>query len=358
MKKPRGSAKTRGLMISTPGREVSRISKLAPATVVDMRGFPENRQSDDYNAFFLKSMLRCSVILVTYNSGEAIGPCLEALAREDCEIIVVDNASQDGTVRRVEEFVAWHELRLLANDRNLGFAAAANHGAREAIGDVLLLLNPDAIAEPGAVTALLQCMESNEAAAAGGALFENDGKPVRGFAFRRLPTLATLLCEVLLVNQLWPRNPVNRRYRCLDADYSKLQEVEQPAGACLAIRRKQWDELGGFDEQFFPVWFEDVDLCKRLLERGGRIVYCPSARFRHSGAHSVSKLCFRDKQVFWYTNMLRYARKHFSRGQVRTLRAGIIAGMLLRSAAALCGARQAPLGETLAAYWTVIREAR
>jgi N-acetylglucosaminyl-diphospho-decaprenol L-rhamnosyltransferase len=301
-------------------------------------------------------MLRCSVIVVTHNSAEAIGLCLEALAREDCEIVVVDNASQDATVQRVEEFVAWHELRLLANERNLGFAAAANQGASQTSGDILLLLNPDAIAEPGAVNALLQCMESTHAAAAGGALLQNDGQPARGFAFRRLPTLATLLCETLLVNQLWPGNPVNRGYRCLDADYSQPQEVEQPAGACLAITREAWNELGGLDEQFFPVWFEDVDLCTRLLERGGNIVYCPTARFRHAGAHSVSKLSFRDKQVFWYTNMLRYARKHFSQGHVRILRAGIVAGMLLRSAAALFGARQAPLSETLAAYWNVVRE--
>ena len=220
-------------------------------------------------------MLRCSAIIVTYNSAETIGACLEALAQEDCEIVVVDNASQDDTVRRVEEFVAWHELRLLANDHNLGFAAAVNQGARAATGDVLLILNPDAIAEPGAVKALLSCMESAQAAAAGGALLESDGEPARGFAFRRLPTLATLLCEAMLVNQLWPANPVNRRYRCLDADYSQPQEVEQPAGACLAITRASWTEAGGFDEQFFPVWFEDVDICKRLLERGGKIVYCP-----------------------------------------------------------------------------------
>jgi N-acetylglucosaminyl-diphospho-decaprenol L-rhamnosyltransferase len=295
---------------------------------------------------------------VTHNSAEAIGPCLEAFAPEDCEIVVVDNASQDATVQRVEEFVAWRELRLLAHQSNLGFAAAANLGARETSGDILLLLNPDAIAEPGAVNALLQCMESSGAAAAGGALLQNDGQPARGFAFRRLPTLATLLCETLLVNQLWPRNPVNRRYRCLDADYSQPQQVEQPAGACLAVTRAAWNELGGFDEQFFPVWFEDVDLCKRLLERGRRIVYCPTARFRHSGAHSVSKLSFRDRQVFWYANMLRYARKHFTPGQVRILRAGIVAGMVLRSGAALFGARQVPLREALAAYRTVIREVR
>ncbi len=303
-------------------------------------------------------MLRCSAIIVTYNSAEAIGPCLEALAREDCDIVVVDNASQDQTAQRVEEFVAWHELRLLVNDRNLGFAAAVNQGAREASGDVLLMLNPDAIAEPGAVKALLQCMEWTGAAAASGALLESDGKPARGFAFRRLPTVATLLCEAMLVNQLWPGNPANRRYRCLDVDYSQQQQVEQPAGACLAITRATWNELNGFDEQFFPVWFEDVDLCKRLLEHGSKIVYCPTAQFRHSGAHSVSKLSFRDKQLFWYTNMLRYARKHFSSAQVQLLRAGIIAGMLLRSAAAIGGARHAPLGEVLAAYWAVVTQVR
>ena len=300
-------------------------------------------------------MLRCFAIIVTYNSGASIGPCLEALAREDCEVVLVDNASHDETVARVEEFVAWHPVHLVANSENLGFAAAVNQGARESAGDVLLVLNPDAIAEPGAVKALLQCLETSGAVAASGALLENDAQPARGFAFRRLPTLASLLCEVMLVNQLWPHNPVNRSYRCLDADYSQQQEVEQPAGACLAVTRAAWESVGGFDEQFFPVWFEDVDLCKRLLEHSGKIVYCPAARFHHSGGHSVGQLPFRDKQMFWYGNMLRYARKHFSSGQVATLRAGIVAGMLLRSLAALFGAREAPLGETLSAYWTVAR---
>src|SRR5271157_5442866 len=301
-------------------------------------------------------MLRCSAIIVTHNSAEAIGACLDTLAEEGCEIVVVDNASRDATVQRVEEFVAWHEVRLLAHTQNFGFAAAVNQGAQAATGDVLLVLNPDAIAEPGAVNALLRCMETTHSSTAGGALLESNGKPARGFAFRRLPTLATLLFESMLVNQLWPGNSVNRRYRCLDADYSQQQEVEQPAGACLAITREAWNQTGGFDQQFYPLWFEDVDLCKRLLDRRCKIVYCPAARFRHSGAHSVSQLSFREKQVFWYTNMLRYARKHFSHRQVLELRAGIIAGMLIRSFAALLGARQGPVGKTLAAYWEVMRK--
>ena len=99
--------------------------------------------------------------------------------------------------------------------------------------------------KPGAIDAMLACLAEFRAGAAGGALLESDGQPAKGFAFRRIPTLTSLLFEVLLVNQAWPGNPVNRRYRCLDADYSKQQQVEQPAGACLAITRKAWDRCTG-----------------------------------------------------------------------------------------------------------------
>jgi hypothetical protein len=302
-------------------------------------------------------MHRCSVIIVTYNSAESITESLQALADQDCELVVVDNASQDDTVAQVKTFQAQHPVELLLISRNLGFAAGVNHGVRAASGDVLLILNPDAIAEPGAITALLDCMRAESADVAGGALLRSDGGVDQGFAFRRLPTLSSLLCEVLLVNQLWPRNPVNRRYRCLDADYTRMQEVEQPAGACLAIRREAWDALGGMDTQFFPVWFEDVDLCKRLRDAGRRILYCPKARFRHAGAHSVSKLSFADKQMFWYTNMLRYAKKHFSPWKVWLLRVGIVKGMLLRWAAVLVSKGRSGVSarDARSAYMNVIK---
>jgi len=298
--------------------------------------------------------MRCTAIVVTYNSGAAIAACLRALATEDCEIIVVDNASADDTVQRVEDLANQHPVRLLANQQNRGFAAAVNQGAKEANGDVLLILNPDAAAQPGAVAAMLHCMRSTGADVAGGALLTGDGQPDRGFAFRRLPTLWALIFEATLVNQIWPGNPVNRRYRCLDADYSRQQAVEQPAGACLAVKRTAFEKLGGFDEQFFPVWFEDVDFCKRLRDQGSPILYCPDARFCHGGAHSVGQLSFRDKQLYWYSNTLRYARKHFPSSQLFLLRLAIIKGMLLRSIGALFGARQAPLGESLSAYWAVV----
>lgn len=284
-------------------------------------------------------MRRCSVIIVTYNSAAQIEACVRALAAQDCEIIVVDNASQDDTVSRVRNLAGEIPLELVVQPRNSGFAGGVNQGSRAASGEVLLMLNPDAIAEAGAIDALLACLKHSGAVAVGGALFDAHGTPAAGFAFRRLPKLGSLLFEAMLVNRLWPGNPVNRKYRCLDADLSREQFVEQPAGACLAVTRAAWVAVGGMDPQFYPVWFEDVDLCSRLLRTGGCIAYCPAARFHHSGAHSVGKLSFQDKQRFWYTNMLRYAEKHLSRGKVSVLRVSIVAGMALRSLAALLGGK-------------------
>jgi hypothetical protein len=282
-------------------------------------------------------MPRCSVILVTYNSGAHIAACVRALSSQDCEIIVVDNASGDDTVAVVRSLEADVPLQLITISRNIGFAGGVNHGAKAASSDVLLILNPDAIAEHGAIDALLECFSRSQAAVIGGALLDADGRPAKGFAFRRLPTLASLLFEVLLINQAWHKNPVNRRFRCLEADYSKEQTVEQPAGACLAVTRTAWNAVEGMDEAFFPVWFEDVDFCFRLRRAGATIVYCPTARFRHSGAHSVGQLDFAQKQMFWYRNMVRYAAKHYSGASLVTLRLGIFVGMGLRALAALVG---------------------
>ena len=313
-------------------------------------------RKEDYNPWFL-IMPRCSVIVVTYNSGAQIEACLRALSSQDCEIIVVDNASQDQTLERAQELAAKFPVQLLPISRNIGFAGGVNQGVRAASGEVLLILNPDAVAETGAIDAILACLAESGASAVGGALLESDGQPARGFAFRRIPTLTSLLFEVLLVNQAWPGNPVNRRYRCLDADYSKQQPIEQPAGACLAITRQAWHSVQGMDAAFYPVWFEDVDLCKRLRDDGASIVFCPSAHFRHSGAHSVGQLEFRDKQMFWYQNMVRYARKHFSRVQVLILRLAIFKGMGLRAIALLFGGgpRGLPAGEPIRSYARVAR---
>jgi N-acetylglucosaminyl-diphospho-decaprenol L-rhamnosyltransferase len=321
-------------------------------------------RKEDYNPWFLL-MPRCSVIIVTYNSGAQVEECLSALASQKCEIIVVDNDSQDDTVARVKAVSQKTSLQVVSMSRNLGFAEGANQGVHAATGDVVLLLNPDAVAEPGAINAMVSCFAETGASVVGGALLGRDGQPAKGFAFRRIPTLTSLLFEVLLVNQAWPGNPVNRRYRCLDADYSIQQLIEQPAGACLAVTLAAWESVQGMDPAFYPVWFEDVDLCKRLFDRGAKIVYCPSARFHHTGAHSVGQMEFGDKQMVWYQNMVRYAAKHFSAAKVLILRIAIFKGMVLRILVSLFGGgpRNLPPGEPRRSYarvaaWTIGLEDR
>lgn len=302
-------------------------------------------------------MIVGSVIIVTFHSAESIEPCLRALREESgWERIVVDNDSRDRSAERAQ--AADPGARILRNRENMGFAAAANRGALEASGNVLLFLNPDAVARPGALRALAGALQASEAGAAGGQLLRDDGRPDRGFAVRRFPTTLAMAAEILLLNRLWPGNPVNRGYRCLDLDYTIAQPVDQPAGACLAVRRDAWDSVGGFDERFFPVWFEDVDLCLRLRQRKWNILYCPQAEFTHSGGHSVNKVPLADRQLFWYRNLLRYFRKHKTPAAVAALRVCIAAGMGLRSLAALAGSVPpgVGVGEALRAYGRALRE--
>ena len=298
-----------------------------------------------------------SVVIVTYNSAEQIGTCLAALRNEPAwQRIIIDNASQDDTVAKAR--AADPHARVITNHRNMGFAAAANQGVRLGTGSVILLLNPDAMAQPGALSVLIQALNQHDVAAVGGALLNVSGEIDRGFSVRRFPTTLSMAAEILLLNRLWPNNSINRRYRYLDLDYSKQQEVDQPAGACLAVRRDVWESIGGFDERFFPVWFEDVDFCYRLRLHSWKILYCPEARFLHLGGHSVNQIAIRDRQIFWYRNLLHYWRKHESRAAVAAIRLAIVLGMGLRAFAALvgCSPEKARRTEVIRAYANVVNE--
>jgi GT2 family glycosyltransferase len=256
-------------------------------------------------------MKAVSAVIVAFNSERVIGRCLRScLSAGVREVIVVDNASQDATCAVVRQYGA--AVRLIANAKNLGFAGAANQGFQAAVSPLVLLLNPDTELLAGLPELAAICGRAG-VGAAGGMLVDERGVPQRGFNLRRFPTAAALSFEALGVNRLWPENPVNRTYRCLDADPSVAASVEQPAGAFLLVRREVWTHLGGFDERFRPVWFEDVDFCKRLCDAGYTIQYLPSARARHIGGHSTGGLSFECRQVYWYASLLKYASKHLTR---------------------------------------------
>jgi N-acetylglucosaminyl-diphospho-decaprenol L-rhamnosyltransferase len=200
-------------------------------------------------------------------------------------------------------------VRVTANGHNQGFAAAVNQGVRES-GDseFILVLNPDV----QLITGIEPLVESTrQYGLAAGRLVDRTGSTQSGFTIRRFPRPATLVWELFGLNRLWSSNPVNRRYRYLDRDLDQPGPVEQPAGAFLMFRRDVWSTLNGFDQQFEPVWFEDVDFCRRAIEAGYRIQYVPSVVARHLGGHSVGQIPAGRRASYWCVNLLRYAAKHF-----------------------------------------------
>lgn len=267
-------------------------------------------------------------VIVTHNSEAEIGPCLDAVLGRVSKVVVVDNASSDGTRDEVLDRAG---VSLIANPDNRGFAAGVNQGIRVLDSSLILLLNPDAILLTGIEPLAEACSEPGVGAAAG-KLVDESNRPQTGFSVRRFPTPLSLSFEVLGLNRLLPGNRVNRRYRCLDLDLEAAAQVEQPAGAFLLFRRDAWQALGGFDEGFHPIWFEDVDFLKRARDAGYGARYVPSAVARHLGGHSVGKIGRESREFYWYASLLRYSSRHFrARGRLAVC-AAVVAGCSLRMA--------------------------
>lgn len=270
-------------------------------------------------------MAQIGIVIVTYNSASVIDACLDAAVPSGAEIIVIDNASTDGTAERV----ARRGTRLIVNSTNIGFAGAVNQGFSELNCPYILVLNPDAVLR-SSLDPLREACDLPRAAGAGGLLVDAQGNPQVGFMVRKFPTPSVLVLESLLLNRAWQGNPLNREYRALRLDYSQLQPVDQPAGAFLMIRRAIWKQLGGFDEAFRPLWFEDVDFCRRAAELGYLWYFVPEAVAKHTGAHSILNLTLERRQVYWYGSLLRYSTKHFHACGVRVVCAAVIVGSFLR----------------------------
>ena len=275
-------------------------------------------------------MARVAIVVVTFNSSSEIAGCLAALKGLcDVEVLVVDNASGDGT----REEVAAHGVRLIANPTNAGFAAAVNQGVRATTAPLILLLNPDAHLVKG-IEAMATLLETAGTGVVGGMLVGDDGLPQTGFMARNLPTAGNLMCEVLGINRFWPRNGLNWHYRCLEIDPIVTTLVDQPAGAFLMFSRSAWETVGGFDERFWPVWFEDVDFCARIKAAGFRAYYHPEGVARHTGAHSICQVSLENRERYWYGSLLEYAEKHYSSSAFRAACGSVVIGAAFRAAAA------------------------
>ncbi len=273
-----------------------------------------------------------SAVIVNWNSGPLLERCLRSLSADapQREVIVVDNASSDNSLDFSAPFTG--SISILRNPDNLGFAAACNQGWHRSRGELILFLNPDAEALPGSVDRLAQALQSDSSVwAAGGRLLSLDGVPQIGFNVRTFPTIGCVVAEALLLDEIAPSNPWTRAHRMTDWDHASLRDVDQPAGACLMVRRNALEKLGGLDERYRPAWFEDVDLCRRIRNAGGRIIFVPGADFVHHGASSLGRLGMQDFLESFHANRIRYFARHHGHQAASRVRTLTILGLRLRA---------------------------
>ena len=258
-----------------------------------------------------------SVIVVSYNTRDILRRCLarlrEELAGVDGEAIVVDNASTDGSADMVA--AEFPEMRLVRSGVNLGFAAANNRGFDLAQGRYLVLLNPDAFLDAGALARALAHMErAPRVGIAGGRLRDTEGRLQP--SGRMFPSL---LNEVLVTSGLAARYPGSRLFGRFDrswADPDRPAPVDWVPGAFTIIRRDALQRTGGFDERFF-LYYEEVDLCRRAAGAGYEVWYWPDVGVTHIGGASsktVKTLEFSSagsQLTLWrLRSALLYYRKH------------------------------------------------
>ena len=323
-----------------------------------------------------------SIVIVSWNVRELLAACLRSVVRgqesgvrsqesesesrknlipDPCsltsEIIVVDNASSDGSAAVVAaEFPA---VRLIANRENWGFTGGNNQGLAVARGRYVFFLNPDTVVVDAALGTLLAYMEEHpEVGACGPQLRYGDGslQPSR----RRFPTFMTAIFESTPLAWHWPAalNPWARRYRMEDRPQgaqlagAEAEPVDWLVGAALLVRREVLAQVGGFDEGYF-MYSEELDWCRRAKDAGWQIVYVPAAQVIHYEGKS-SEQVVAARHIRFQTSKVRYFRKFHGAFRAEALRVFILASFAVEWALEaikwLLGSNRSLRCERMAAY--------
>jgi GT2 family glycosyltransferase len=271
-----------------------------------------------------------SVIIVNWNAGRALDDCLESLFASKpvgaLEVLLVDNASTDGSQARAAR--DYPGIKILQNAENRGFAPGANQGLESAVGELILLLNPDAVLQPSTISLLVDFMnEHSEAAVVGPRLLNPDGT-VQGSARRDPSPWTGLFGRDAPVTRLFPNNPVSRRElpNLCHAGDAPL-EVDWISGACLLVRRAAYEQVGGLDERFFLFW-EDADWCRRFRKAGWKVYYLPTAVGTHRVGVSRAQRPMRSA-IDFHRSAYHYYRKHHMSSPFHPMIIPLAAGLLI-----------------------------
>jgi hypothetical protein len=275
-----------------------------------------------------------SICILTWNQPDllprCVASCVVEIERERlaAEIILIDNGSPDGSPQKVANLSPL--VRLVRNEKHLGFSQANNIAIRMSRGKYVLILNDDTEFRPGSLGRLLRVMDADPRIGAVGPKFLNpDGSLQRANAPKRLPRLRGMVSELLNLDYALEKFPLTRDLLTNRRDPERGGDAEQIDGACLLARRQALDAVGLFDEGFYFL-FEDSDLCYRLKKAGWRLWYCPEGQVIHHGAASFKKVRRAQRAAMYFEGLICYSRKHSSPGRFLLFRLTLAVTLCLK----------------------------
>jgi GT2 family glycosyltransferase len=267
-----------------------------------------------------------SIIIVNYNVKNLLEQCLssvqQATEKIDDEIIVVDNASTDGSIEYLCPL--FPHVQFISNKNNVGFATANNQALQIAKGKLVLFLNPDTKVPPDCFTKCIQFMDGHNKAGALGVRMVNGENKFLKESKRGVPTPIVSFWKLSGICSLFPRSAYFARYYLGNLDENVTQEADVLSGAFMMVRKEVLEKTGGFDEQFF-MYAEDIDLSLRIKKMGYKNYYFANTTIIHYKGASTKK-DFRYVKLF-YKAMSQFVKKHYGRGLYSTL---LDTGILLR----------------------------
>ena len=304
-----------------------------------------------------------SIVIVNWNVRDLLRRCLHSIISSfqpptsnfQIEVIVVDNASSDGSVAMVEE--EFPQVRLIANSENVGFTVGNNQGIAASRGRYIMLLNPDTEIVGDALATMVEYLDDHPQAGALGPQLLNPDGSIQS-SRRRFPTLATAFLESTVLQQWFPHNRVTRHYYMADRPDDEVQEVDWVTGACLLVRRETVEQVGLLDEGFF-MYSEELDWCRRMKAQEWKVVYLPTARVIHYGAQS-SEQVKSFQHIQFQRSKVRYFRKYHGPWQAEVLRLFILATylyqLIVEALKWLVGHKRQMRAARVKSYWQVLKE--
>jgi hypothetical protein len=268
--------------------------------------------------------LDLSIIIVNYNVKEFLQNLIHSIEKASStitkEIIIIDNASDDGSVDFIQEKFPF--VKLTANLKNLGFGKANNIGLKEARGKYILLINPDTIVAEDTFESMIQFFENNPDAGLAGCKILNPDGTLQPACRRSFPGPWTSFTKVSGLSTLFPNSKIFARYNLTYLDENQTYEVDAISGSFMMMRREVYEKVGGFDEQFF-MYGEDLDFCYRVQTAGYKVFYVHSTQIIHYKGESTKRSSLDETKVF-YTAMHLFVKKHLS--------SSLLVSLILRSA--------------------------